>query len=1426
MTFELFAAPKVRYRYGESWWYEYEADRETSLLLHFGKPQPKRAKELAKQVEGKRTEKAKEKKEDAELTTLEEDLRIEGGQDDPGGEFKVAQPEEMKKTLPPVNDSNVPPGLVLDYGDNRRRFKIEKGVSIVPDGKFGAALKCDGTDALVCRGIKYASPLSERHNRSDTGQSIECWIKIESYPDVPACIWRLETGKYSNTTGAHLLLLPGGRIELRLDLPHGRVSKGHNSKEAVEAILARDADIISPEPVPLNQWTHVLCYNDPPVVQGMGSPFKALLRINGRDVASYISEPNNSYNFLGREGCKLLLGKSDEEDMEGFKGLIDEIRICNKRKSFYDRPPIPWADEKRERPLQFDKPYFLANGTVLHASLDSGLKYDINKSGSPGVMLDLMGGNVDQMYSKGIRGKSWVIDPQIGFPKFSLKGMNVKQGSLEFWLRPENWDNQTGLWPGQSAPHPMRLSVARFYGRDKRDGQTKMFMNATLPRIRRFDGNRTRIEPGYWQHYIVRWKKDQPGKAVLYLNARGFSGVWRAGNGLLKNLEPEYVEFGISDKITVSGGARPLIHIDEVVGYSYNLSEGEREQALRRWKTKLESFKPYSSRLSYKYSIGKLEFSLSTKLPLDVTPTLARVRLLDQDKNGEVVLGPFEKKIENKRVSFVLCDRNPLPHAKYRLKFEVIDERGKVAIDAHKDWNFIKEPWRGNRIGFLDKTPPPWTPVKISKTAVETRMTKYQLGANGLPTEIIADGVNLLASPIQLLEDNKPLKSKSVEILGSQNVEASWKTSFAGETCDIDIRNTVEYDGMHRYEITIRQKGKVGRIQFVIPMKSEQAKRWMFNPAGRTGVRTGIVPDRDGTFLSSRRPAFWSADYHARRRKKERPKWEEFQAYAFFTQFDLNDMNRGLYWFADHGGGWHQSKTVDAQEFIRKGGTTSVVLNLVAEPVEYRSDQPIVFGIIPHPARPLPRHFRLLERASPKEEPKFFQAYGSAFKPWPMDPRSHRGTGATGLSMKLFPAPDPDEPDNPSPSWDYAERCIRGMKDVQPKGFRSMYLSNYWFSCRAGAYDHWEWRGGPTSQVTHSQSFVDYLCWEMNEWIRRDIFDAIYLDECYEAPSRNVEAGQACRLPDGSVQPGVTLWGFRQLMKRWRNIFHQNDLEPMFTCHLTRSMMYCGMTFVDSYLDGEGHPTITARSGSFVDRLSLTRAEVLQSGRMWGVTPFFMVSIWEGGLGMGKGWNPHKRWSWRMARGAMSLLAHFENGTTYTDQGGYVYRHYWNDVLRWGAGDLGVPFHSYWNNGDYLEVEGQGKATLVSFYQKANRILLIASNRKKEIWEIRVKLNLDRLGLKGKLNVVHWDTGYPPAKGDDILSKVELARLKNISPPEEDILNAKAARDNGFEETEDLVEKLEADEEKGKDNPRLEGNVLILPTRPQDFRMVSIEEVE
>ena len=145
------------------------------------------------------------------------------------------------------------------------------------------------------------------------------------------------------------------------------------------------------------------------------------------------------------------------------------------------------------------------------------------------------------------------------------------------------------------------------------------------------------------------------------------------------------------------------------------------------------------------------------------------------------------------------------------------------------------------------------------------------------------------------------------------------------------------------------------------------------------------------------------------------------------------------------------------------------------------------------------------------------------------------------------------------------------MESNKPTGLRTMYLSRAWLSCRAGAYDNWEWRSGPMHAASLTPSFVNYLCWEMNEWIGRGIFQAIYLDECYETPEQNVEAGQAVLLPDGSVQPGVTNFQFRELMKRWRNIFHAQGKEPIVLGHHTYSWQYHGLVYCDG--------TLTARTG-------------------------------------------------------------------------------------------------------------------------------------------------------------------------------------------------------------------------------------------------------
>ncbi|MDP6360559.1 MAG: hypothetical protein QF473_35935, partial [Planctomycetota bacterium] len=176
----LHSARPVRYRYGDAWWFEYEADYSTALLLHFGKAQRKAARELAKEVTKTREKKKSEDLFEKELTELEDaDDKEEVGAPD----FQVAQPESLKKVRRPIDDRNVVPDVVLDYGDNRRRFQVAKGLKKIPGGRFGDALHCSGEGALVCRKLKFASPLADNQNRTRSGQSLECWIKIEAYPE-------------------------------------------------------------------------------------------------------------------------------------------------------------------------------------------------------------------------------------------------------------------------------------------------------------------------------------------------------------------------------------------------------------------------------------------------------------------------------------------------------------------------------------------------------------------------------------------------------------------------------------------------------------------------------------------------------------------------------------------------------------------------------------------------------------------------------------------------------------------------------------------------------------------------------------------------------------------------------------------------------------------------------------------------------------------------------------------------------------------------------------------------------------------------------------------------------------------------------------------------------------------------------------------
>jgi hypothetical protein len=1353
------------YRYGEGWWNEYESDPQTALLLHFGPAQISGRDRLEAAVA--------EKKRDEKLFSLDADDLPQAS----AGGLETMSPEELKPKQRSVDETPTAAGTIRDYSNERQIFPLASGFTITPDGRFGRGLACSGAAAQKVT--------------ADSPTFVECWIRFDDLPAKEQCIFSC------NADESRLLLRPDGRLELRLKKPHG-VPNPKLPPAQLEAIFTRDSTILSPDPVAPKTWTHVAIWNRPHPMPGGGEPFDAVLTVNGSVVANYMSERHNQYGpgqFFGSgKKAKILIGNSAAGD-QGFVGAVDELRVSNVVRELYERPPLPWRDAHATRSLQFNRPFFRADGTVLHASVDSGTKLDIGAAGDGDIRFDLRGEKPDGLLVDGVRGKGWFMDPDIGFVRVPLRGMSLRRGALEFWLRPVNWDDCTGYWH-HSPPKRMQLSVARLFAKDKAGNEVPGF-EVSLPRAFNLERARVPLDPGHWVHLCLVW--DEKGWG-LYCDGKVIAGR-RRDKGADLDAELTAVEFGVNDDVTVQRGEKPRIEIDEIVGYRGPLRKDEVDQARKRWMGALEPIPLYEADFSYKWSIRKLGFSLVPLLPEGIEPTACTVSLHDLASGGKAIVGPVDTPFDSGAFRTTLSEGREIPHGKYQFRFAVKDVSGKTVAEGTRNWNYGEEPWRHSRAGILDEVPPPWAPIEATADSLATRMTRYTFGGDGLPREIVADGENLLAAPVQILEDGRPMAGKTTRPPENRRMEATWAGSFTGTTCDIEMECRAEYDGMIRYAIEIKPKGKVDRIAFVVPMKAAHATRWLAHPAEARGVSVGEVPATDGVVISSRGDPKASAG-----------------AYGFYTHADLNDMNRGLWWFCDNAAGWAQSKKQGAIEVVRRGDVVTLELNLVAEPCDYEPGRPIVFAILPHPARPMPKHYRLFDKERTKPDPRLANVY-DAFFPWPKDPR-----GGGSLSMQLYPAVDPKKPEA-GPNWEYAETCIPSMKSSKPNGLRTMYLSKAYFSCRAGAYDNWEWRSGEGSTVSLTPSFVNYLCHEMDEWIRRDFWDAVYLDECYEHSARNLEAGMSVRLPDGTEQPGVTNFQFRELMKRWRGIFIQHGREPFLLSHLTYSFQYHGTVFCDTYLDGENAPVVSLTSRDWIDSTSKPRFEILQNGRLWGSAAFYMPFIAEGGFA-DKEKSQFPRWQWRMARQAQSEFAHYETATVYEGQGSRVYDGYWNDLADWGGADeKTAEFVPYWNAKPFLKVAGQGEETLVSFYRTPGQVFLVASNRAKQDEVLRIELDPRALGLPATLKVRGVDRTFDPPAGEDFTGTATVANEAKQALAKSLADAAGEAEKLSDEEFDELLEGGDAIEVKKKAalDPRLEGTTLLLPVRARDYRTVVLE---
>jgi hypothetical protein len=311
-------------------------------------------------------------------------------------------------------------------------------------------------------------------------------------------------------------------------------------------------------------------------------------------------------------------------------------------------------------------------------------------------------------------------------------------------------------------------------------------------------------------------------------------------------------------------------------------------------------------------------------------------------------------------------------------------------------------------------------------------------------------------------------------------------------------------------------------------------------------------------------------------------------------------------------------------------------------------------------------------------------------------------------------------------------------------------------------------------------------------------------------------------MPDGTIQPGMRLWHFRELMKRWYTLFVKYGHRPMIVGHHSRNWMYPGMVFCTTTLDGEGFPAVTRHhKRDFMDKLDFPRFEVINSPWLWGTVPFYMPAIWENGFA-NKGEGTHPPWTWRIARSAIGLFAHLETSTVFEVEGGKYFSNHQKALKEWGTWPSDVAFVPWYREDNGITIPDTPNETLVSYYKDDGRVLLIVSNRKKEERDIELKLDFKKLGLTKQPTLRVVKGIYERPEGID---PWELEKeTKNMNDP-------KAADLLGEDEEEvlDLFGGSLKDPEKIRQErieahkPRLKGYKLIVPTRAHDFRLLSLE---
>ena len=230
-----------------------------------------------------------------------------------------------------------------------------------------------------------------------------------------------------------------------------------------------------------------------------------------------------------------------------------------------------------------------------------------------------------------------------------------------------------------------------------------------------------------------------------------------------------------------------------------------------------------------------------------------------------------------------------------------------------KGFTVKKYDWLGNDLGKEDRLLPGFTAVEVHGPVLTCVGRSYEIGANGLPARIHADGEQILAAPVALYAERD---GRAWALSGgtggvTSRIRSDTTAEYAVSADGYSVSGRLEQDGLLRFTLRFSRLPSADRIWLDIPVKKEFAT--LFHACGE-GVRSnpaGFVPERTGVVFRSR-------------------SIPQTHVSNFIPYCWVGTDTRGIAYAADTDLGWIHSEKRDAVEIVRHAdGAVSIRLNLL-----------------------------------------------------------------------------------------------------------------------------------------------------------------------------------------------------------------------------------------------------------------------------------------------------------------------------------------------------------------------------------------------------------------------------------------------------------------------------------------------------------------